>query len=50
MNYAWKTADFIAIAKEQNRQEDEAAKTANKVLICDTDAFATGLWHERYMA
>jgi nicotinamide riboside kinase len=25
------------------------AKEANKVLICDTNAFATEIWHERYM-
>jgi len=45
----WNMKEFEFIAKEQNRVEDELAKIANKVLICDTDAFATGLWHERYM-
>lgn len=45
----WTTAEFVTIAMEQARREDEAARTANKVLICDTDPFATGIWHERYM-
>lgn len=48
-NYKWKTKDFIEIAKNQNQNEDELAGKANKVLICDTDSFATGIWHERYM-
>ncbi|MBI2064572.1 MAG: ATP-binding protein, partial [Candidatus Yanofskybacteria bacterium] len=45
----WQTNEFIEIAKEQCRREDLFARTANKVLICDTDAFATGIWHERYV-
>ena len=45
----WQTEEFIEIAKEQNRREELLAKTANKVLICDTDSFATSVWHERYM-
>jgi HTH-type transcriptional repressor of NAD biosynthesis genes len=45
----WKTDDFVQIACEQNRQEDEAARAANKLLFCDTDSFATSIWHERYM-
>ena len=31
------------------RREDEAARLANRVLICDTNAFATVLWHRRYI-
>lgn len=45
----WKTSDFTHIAQEQNRLEDEAAAGANKLLFCDTDSFATSIWHERYM-
>lgn len=45
----WETNEFVHIATEQSRRENEAARSANKVLICDTDAFATGLWHQRYM-
>ena len=29
--------------------EDALATLANRVLICDTDPFATSIWHERYM-
>src|SRR5690606_27913102 len=36
------------IAREQQRRENLAARSANRVLICDTNAFATGTWHERY--
>lgn len=48
-NEAWTSDEFVYIAREQQAQEDEAARRANKLLICDTNAFATGLWHERYM-
>ncbi|HEX2080071.1 MAG TPA: AAA family ATPase [Longimicrobium sp.] len=42
------TDEFRMIAAEQQRRENEAAREANRVLICDTNAFATGTWHERY--
>jgi NadR type nicotinamide-nucleotide adenylyltransferase len=45
----WTTAEFLHIAQEQQRRENLAARTANRVLLCDTNAFATGIWHERYM-
>ena len=45
----WRTDEFVHIATEQIRMEDALATLANKVLICDTDAFATSIWHERYM-
>ena len=45
----WVTEEFIRIAKEQKKMENLLAKTANKVLICDTDPFATSIWHERDM-
>jgi HTH-type transcriptional repressor of NAD biosynthesis genes len=46
---AWSTDEFVHIAEEQSRREDDAARTANRVLVCDTDAFATAIWHERYL-
>lgn len=46
---AWKTGDFVHIASEQERREAEAARSANRYLICDTNAYATRLWHERYL-
>ncbi len=45
----WRSDEFPAIAREQTRQENEAARLANRILICDTNAFATRLWHRRYM-
>lgn len=45
----WRTEEFISIAEEQTRREDQAACQANRVLICDTNAFATVLWHRRYI-
>jgi NadR type nicotinamide-nucleotide adenylyltransferase len=45
----WDSGEFVHIAAEQQRRENAAARIANMVLFCDTNAFATGLWHERYM-
>jgi NadR type nicotinamide-nucleotide adenylyltransferase len=45
---AWRTDEFIHIAHEQTRRENLAARSANRVLVCDTNAFATVLWHRRY--
>ncbi|MGC3961061.1 MAG: AAA family ATPase [Verrucomicrobiota bacterium] len=39
----------LPIAEEQTSREDLAAGRANRVLMCDTNAFATVLWHRRYM-
>ncbi|KAH3764117.1 histidine kinase [Pelomyxa schiedti] len=47
---SWSSREFVHIAQEQSRREDELARTArNGVLICDTDALATCVWHMRYM-
>jgi NadR type nicotinamide-nucleotide adenylyltransferase len=45
----WRTQDFVTIAARQNALEDAAARLGGPVLVCDTDAFATGVWHERYL-
>ena len=45
----WTTDEFIFIASTQNRLEDYLATQCNRILICDTDSFATSLWHERYV-
>jgi HTH-type transcriptional repressor of NAD biosynthesis genes len=45
----WRAFEFAHIAREQARREDEAARHANRVLICDTDQFATRIWCERYL-
>ena len=47
-NDHWTTEDFVRIAEEQQRLEDEAAVGAGPLFFCDTDAMTTGLWHERY--
>ena len=45
----WSTDEFVRIAEEQARREDLGALAADRVLICDTDPFATEIWHERYV-
>lgn len=46
----WHSAEFDLIALEQSRREDEAARRAPAPLVIgDTDALATTIWHERYM-
>ena len=42
-------ADFVAIARGQNALEEVEARRGGPVLVCDTDAFATAIWHERYL-
>jgi HTH-type transcriptional repressor of NAD biosynthesis genes len=44
----WSPEEFVQIAAEQQARENRLAREANRVLICDTNAFATGTWHERY--
>ncbi|KAI9777512.1 MAG: hypothetical protein M1839_008806 [Geoglossum umbratile] len=45
----WTGQDFIDIATAQATREDQLAGMCNGLLISDTDAFATGIWHEQYM-
>lgn len=45
----WTSDEFTTIATRQLADEDAAARRANRVLMCDTDALATGIWHERYL-
>ena len=44
----WTEADFVHIAEVQTAREQEAARHGSPVLVCDTDALATCVWHERY--
>ncbi|HYD93159.1 MAG TPA: AAA family ATPase [Candidatus Paceibacterota bacterium] len=46
---AWRSEEFTAIAEAQCALEDSLAEASTGLVICDTDAFATSLWHERYM-
>jgi nicotinamide riboside kinase len=45
---SWSHDEFVHIAAEQQARENYLARVANRVLVCDTNAFATGTWHERY--
>lgn len=44
----WDDADFEAVARRQNADEERAARAGGPVLVCDTDALATTVWQERY--
>jgi NadR type nicotinamide-nucleotide adenylyltransferase len=46
---AWTTDEFVHIALRQQELEDQAARDANRILFCDTDALATALWHKQYL-
>lgn len=45
----WDRDDFVEVAEEQNALVDAAAREGSPVLFCDTDAFATTIWEERYL-
>jgi HTH-type transcriptional repressor of NAD biosynthesis genes len=47
--YHWRTDEFVHIARQQQKEEDRMAREANRILICDTDALATAIWHQRYV-
>ena len=44
----WEEQEFVHIASRQSQLQDEAAPHANRILVSDTDALATAIWHERY--
>jgi NadR type nicotinamide-nucleotide adenylyltransferase len=45
----WRSEEFTRIARAQEVFEESLAQSSNGIVICDTNAFATGIWHERYM-
>jgi HTH-type transcriptional repressor of NAD biosynthesis genes len=47
--YVWQQKEFAEIARVQSEREEEAARRADRVLICDTDVLATEIWEERYL-
>jgi NadR type nicotinamide-nucleotide adenylyltransferase len=47
--YDFRSEEFAHIAARQCELEDEAARRANRILVCDTDAFVTSVWHRRYL-
>ncbi|MFJ5224840.1 AAA family ATPase [Streptomyces sp. NPDC088400] len=46
---AFTSEEFPLIAERQNQLENAAARAGSPVLFCDTDSFATTVWHERYL-
>jgi HTH-type transcriptional repressor of NAD biosynthesis genes len=48
-NMEWRSDEFITIAQVQNSLAAQEARLGGPILVCDTDAFATGVWHERYL-
>lgn len=47
--HTWDSQEFAFIAAEQQYMENQLAGQSHGLVICDTNAFATRLWHERYM-
>jgi HTH-type transcriptional regulator, transcriptional repressor of NAD biosynthesis genes len=45
----WTSEEFTVIAERQCAGEEAAARAGSPLLVCDTDTFATELWHERYV-
>ena len=45
----WDRADFTEVVKAQNAAEDTALRDGSPVLVCDTDAWTTRVWEERYL-
>lgn len=46
---SWTTSEFVAIASAQGVLEDALSLRANRLVIADTDALATHVWHKRYV-
>jgi NadR type nicotinamide-nucleotide adenylyltransferase len=46
---AWSADEFEIIARAQAAAEERAARSGGPVLVCDTDAFTTAIWAERYL-
>ncbi|HSV59997.1 MAG TPA: AAA family ATPase [Variovorax sp.] len=46
---SWSTDEFVQIARRQHEMQAAEARIGGPVLVCDTDVFATGVWHERYL-
>ena len=44
----WSTDEFIRIATRQGEIEDDLARLASRLVVCDTDPLATHVWHRRF--
>lgn len=49
LSHRWTSEDFDLIAGEHLRQEELLARHAGPVMFCDTDAYATAMFHQLYM-
>ena len=45
----WGTSDLVEIANMQQEIEDFRALRSGPLMVCDTEALSTGIWHELYM-
>jgi HTH-type transcriptional regulator, transcriptional repressor of NAD biosynthesis genes len=45
----WDSYEFVQIATRQGEWEDDLARRANRLVVCDTDPLATHVWHKRYL-
>ena len=45
---SWWPEEFVHIARTQARFENEAARGARDLIICDTDPFSVWIWHRLY--
>jgi NadR type nicotinamide-nucleotide adenylyltransferase len=45
----WEESDFVHISQMQNKMEDRLVGKCQKILVCDTDSFATSVWFTRYV-
>jgi HTH-type transcriptional regulator, transcriptional repressor of NAD biosynthesis genes len=48
-SHEWTDDDFVHIARTQQRIEQRIASLSNGIVVCDTNATATGVWQQRYM-
>lgn len=45
----WTSPEFTVIAERHLALTEAAARAGSPLVVCDTDALATSLWHERYL-
>ena len=45
----WTDEDFTAVAQRQQELEDRGAAAGSPLVVCDTDVFASCVWHTRYV-
>jgi NadR type nicotinamide-nucleotide adenylyltransferase len=45
----WRSEEFVHIARIQCWYEDFLAALADRLLVCDTDAYTTAVFHEVYL-